>query len=155
MADLAPRIRALVPDFTTIIIGAASAADIASRSDGGGTRLTGYVPDIRPVMKEATCALVPLRTGGGTRVKILTAWAMGLPVVTTSVGCEGLEFRDGVHGFIRDDAAGFAQAAADLLQRPALARDLGRQARDHVVSRYSWPALLGGLRDAYTGLIGA
>jgi glycosyltransferase involved in cell wall biosynthesis len=154
LREIEPRIRAAVPGSATVLIGAASPADFARLGGVPNVHLTGYVPDIRPVMREATCAVVPLLTGGGTRVKILTAWAMGLPVVSTSLGCEGLAFEDGTHGFIRDDPAEFAAAVVDLLGSPERAHAMGLAARTHVVSRYSWQALLSPLREIYSGLLG-
>src|SRR5439155_1395282 len=81
-----------------------------------GVELTGYVEDVRPYVRAAACYIVPLRVGGGTRLKILDAWAMGKAVVSTSIGCEGLVAEDGRNILIRDDPDGFAQAVRAVLQ---------------------------------------
>ncbi len=152
LAEVAPRLLGSTDGYGIRIVGAASPADIARLGAPPAITLTGYVPDVRPCFDSAACAIVPLLTGGGTRVKILTAWSMGVPVVSTSIGCEGLAFEDGVHGFIRDDPAEFAEAVTRLLASPDRARAMGAAARAHVESRYSWKVLLRPLLDTYRGL---
>jgi glycosyltransferase involved in cell wall biosynthesis len=105
---------------------------------GRGVQLTGYVDDVKPYVHDAHCFVVPLRVGGGTRLKILAAWGMGKAVVSTSIGCEGLDVRDGWNILIRDDAAGFAAAIRELLSDAALRERLGANARTTVVEAYGW-----------------
>jgi polysaccharide biosynthesis protein PslH len=81
---------------------------------------------------------VPLRIGGGTRIKILEAWALGVPVVSTSVGCEGLEAVAGEHLMVADDPEGFAEACINLLRSPSLRERLARRGRDLVWKTYRW-----------------
>lgn len=152
LAEIAPRLLGPANGYGIRIVGAASPSDMNRLAAPPAVTLTGYVPDVRPCFDSAACAVVPLLTGGGTRVKILTAWAMGVPVVSTRIGCEGLAFEDGVHGFIRDDAAEFAEAVTQLLASPDRARTMGEAARAHVESRYSWKVLLRPLLDTYRGL---
>jgi glycosyltransferase involved in cell wall biosynthesis len=106
-----------------------------------GVELTGYVDDIRPHVDAAACYVVPLRVGGGTRLKVLDAWAMGKAVVSTSVGCEGLEARDGWNILIRDDPGDFADAVMRVLDDPELRATLGRNARATVEERYGWTVI--------------
>jgi glycosyltransferase involved in cell wall biosynthesis len=106
-----------------------------------GVHLTGYVDDIRPSVHAAACYVVPLRVGGGTRLKILDAWAMGKAVVSTSVGCEGLETRDGWNILIRDDPQAFADAVRQVLADSALRAALGANARDTAERIYSWDVI--------------
>jgi len=103
-----------------------------------GITLTGYVESIVPWVQKAACFIVPLRVGGGTRLKILSAWAMGKAVVSTSIGCEGLEARDGWNVLIRDDPKDFAAAVRQVLDDPTLASKLGANARATAVEIYSW-----------------
>ena len=103
-----------------------------------GVELTGYVEDVRPYVRAAACYVVPLRVGGGTRLKILDAWAMGKAVVSTSIGCEGLVAEDGRNILIRDDPDGFAQAVRAVLQDERLRRRLGAEGRRTVERHYSW-----------------
>jgi glycosyltransferase involved in cell wall biosynthesis len=103
-----------------------------------GITLTGYVDDIRPYVQNAACYVVPLRVGGGTRLKILDAWAMGKAVVSTSVGCEGLDARDGWNILIRDDPREFALAVQQVLSDTELRARLGAGARQTAERIYSW-----------------
>jgi glycosyltransferase involved in cell wall biosynthesis len=106
-----------------------------------GIEVTGHVEDVRPFMHEACCHIVPLRAGGGTRLKILNSWAMRKPVVTTSLGCEGLDAVDGVNALIRDDPRDFARAVLDVLDDSALAARLGASGRATVERTYSWEVI--------------
>jgi len=89
-------------------------------------------------VRAAACYVVPLRVGGGTRLKILDAWAMGKAVVSTSIGCEGLVAEDGRNILIRDDPDGFAQAVRAVLQDERLRRRLGAEGRRTVERHYAW-----------------
>lgn len=100
--------------------------------------MTGYVDDIKPIVQRAACYVVPLRAGGGTRLKILDAWAMGKAVVSTSVGCEGLHARDGENILIRDEPDAFAEAVLQVLRSPGLRDRIGRNARRTAESDYDW-----------------
>jgi glycosyltransferase involved in cell wall biosynthesis len=122
-------------------------------SDQHGIRLTGYVDDVRPYVLEAACYIVPIRTGGGTRLKILDAWAMGKAVVSTSVGCEGLEAVDGVNILIRDDPEEFAQAVRDVLSNPRLRDTLGKGARATAASVYEWDVIGDSMEMHYMGIL--
>lgn len=118
-----------------------------------GIRATGYVEDIRPFVREAACYAVPIRAGGGTRIKILDAWAMGKAVVSTAVGCEGLEAVDGENILIRDDPREFAGAVARVLREPALRRALGLAGRRTAEQRYGWDAIGEAMNRAYKALV--
>ena len=105
-----------------------------------GVTVVGPVPDIRPALAAARVAVAPIAVGSGTRIKILEAFAAGRPVVSTRVGAEGIAVTDGDTAFLRDDAAGFADAIVRLLGDRALAEAMGARARDLVVRRYDWRA---------------
>src|SRR5205807_75841 len=122
-------------------IGSASAGQQRHYWERHGVELSGYVDDVRPLMQAAACHIVPLRAGGGTRLKILTSWAMGKPVVSTSLGCEGLAAVDGDNILIRDDPADFAGAILAVLGDPALRRRLGERGRATAEARYSWDVI--------------
>ncbi len=117
-----------------------------------GVRTTGYVDDIRPFVREAACYVVPIRAGGGTRIKILDAWAMGKAVVSTAVGCEGLEAVDGENILVRDDPREFAAAVGRVLEDPVLRRTLGLAGRRTVERRYGWDAIGEAMNRAYQAL---
>lgn len=106
-----------------------------------GVELTGYVDDIRPYVHDAACTVVPLRIGGGTRLKITTGWALGKAIVSTSLGCEGLVANDGDNILIRDSADGFAEAVVSLLRDPDLRGRLGSAGRATAEEHYSWDVI--------------
>jgi glycosyltransferase involved in cell wall biosynthesis len=132
-----------------------STDDERARYAAAGIELTGYVNDIRDAVGSAACFIVPLRVGGGTRLKILDAWAMGKAVVSTSIGCSGLEARDGENIIIRDDPADFAKAIQSVLADAALRRRLSAAARQTAVSTYGWSVIGAHLKQEYFKLIGA
>ena len=145
-----PHVRTLTAEDVRVRwIGRASGEERRQYRDRFGVELTGYVPDVRPFMREAACHIVPLRTGGGTRLKILNSWAMGKPVVSTSLGCEGLETIDGENILIRDDPKDFAAAIRAVLDNAALRRRLSDGGRETVARLYSWDILGRELIDLY------
>ena len=109
--------------------------------------------DVRPYMRDALCHVVPLRAGGGTRVKILNSWAMGKPVVSTAVGCQGLEAVDGENILVRDDPREFAEAIRRLAGDPLLRRRLGENGRRTVEEVYSWDVVGRDMVCAYRRLL--
>ncbi len=139
VAEVFSRIRAVMPDARFVVVGARPPADIAALHDpASGIEVRGYVPDIAPLLAEAAATVVPTRAGSGMRVKILEAMAMGLPVVSTTVGAEGIAVIPGTHLLIADDAPAFADAAVRLLTDPALRAQLRAQAYALAATRYDW-----------------
>jgi glycosyltransferase involved in cell wall biosynthesis len=118
-----------------------------------GVAMTGYVEDIRPHVQRAACYVVPLRVGGGTRLKILDAWAMGKAVVSTSVGCEGLDARDGENILIRDDARSFAEAVGRVLCDVELRQRLASGARETAERSYDWDVIGARMVREYSALL--
>jgi len=150
--EILPRVRALNGETPARWVGRASEEDRRQYRDGWGIELTGYVADVRPYVRDAACFVVPLRVGGGTRLKILDAWAMGKAVVSTSVGCEGLAAEDGRNILIRDDPAEFARAVCDVLRDQSLRARLGAAARQTVEQHYSWERIGGPMLQLYDAL---
>lgn len=122
-------------------------------SERYGISLTGYVDDVRPYLTEASCFAAPLRVGGGTRLKILTAWAMGVPVVSTSLGAEGLEAEDGHNILIRDEPVAFAEGIERILGDEDLRRKLSTNGRVTVEDMYSWSAIGDKMLKEYKALL--
>ena len=151
-ADVLPHLRAAAEPGPVRWIGRASSEQQREYRDRYGIELTGYVEDARPMLRDAACHIVPLRAGGGTRLKILSSWAMGKPVVSTSVGCEGLAAIDGHNILIRDDPAAFAEAVIRVLDDPALGRRLGERGRATAERRYSWNVIGARMNDAYLAI---
>jgi glycosyltransferase involved in cell wall biosynthesis len=130
-------------------IGSGSSGLQQSFRDRFDVDVTGYVDDVRPAMRDAACHVVPLRAGGGTRLKILNSWAMGKPVVTTSIGCEGLHAVDGENVLIRDEPKAFAEAVLAVLGNRELRQRLGECGRETVERQYSWDIVGRGLIETY------
>lgn len=150
-----PIIRERAPASSLHLVGKNRDADRARFSRHPGVTCQGHVPDIRPHVANAQCAIVPLRIGGGTRLKILDAWAMGKTVVSTSIGCEGLDTKDGENIIIRDRPEEFAHAVVEVLVNDRLRTHIERNARATAEGKYSWQIIGQRLRDCYAGLLDA
>jgi len=133
-----PRIRSQCPGASLRITGSTKGVDLDSLPLNGGVTLTGFVEDIRPVVASSWVAVVPILSGGGTRIKILEAMALGTPVVATSKGAEGLDVVDGEHILLADDPVEFADRTLQLLRDPALHQRLVTNARRLVEQHYDW-----------------
>ena len=153
LQDIWPRIRTIEAPATLHLIGRNADADRARYAAAPGVSPLGYVADIRPVLAEARCCVVPIRIGGGTRLKILDAWAMGKAVVSTSVGCEGLDAVDGENILVRDTPDAFTDAVVEVLHDGALRTRLERNARRTAIETYSWSVVGRRLRSAYHQLL--
>lgn len=136
-----PLLRAAGVDDSVTWVGRASDAVRREYEHKYGIRLTGYVDDIRPLVAASACYIAPLRAGGGTRLKILDAWAMGKAVVSTAVGCEGLDARDGENILVRDTSESFADAVKLVLTDRILAERLGAGARRTAETQYDWEVI--------------
>jgi glycosyltransferase involved in cell wall biosynthesis len=143
------------PDSTLHLIGRAPPEDHARFSRHEAVTCQGYVPDIRPHLAEAACSVVPIRVGGGTRLKILDAWAMGKAIVSTSIGCEGLATRDQENILVRDDPRRFAEAVLAVLGDERLRARLGTEGRRTAEATYAWETIGRRLTGAYRTLLGA
>jgi glycosyltransferase involved in cell wall biosynthesis len=118
-------------------------------------QVTGVVDDVRPWLERADVVIVPLRIGGGTRLKILEAMAMGKAVVSTTLGAEGLAVVSERDLLVADDAAAFVTQIGRLLDDPTLGRRLGASARQLVASNYSWRRAVESLSIFYAELVEA
>lgn len=134
-----PRIRSSLPDVTLAIVGRDPVAEVRELADADpGVTVTGRVDDVRPAMEEAAAFVVPLRVGGGTRLKIYEALAMECPVISTSVGAEGLPLENGRQILLADDPAAFAAAVVRVLTEPELATGLATRGAEVVRARFGW-----------------
>jgi len=141
------------PSATLRLLGRNPPANQARYVQQDGVVGAGYVADIQPHLAEASCSVVPVRVGGGTRIKILESWAMGLPVVSTSLGCEGLAAVDGQNILIRDEPESFARAVVEVLSNKNLRTRLRQEGRQTAEDLYSWDSIGHRLRSAYMELI--
>lgn len=121
---------------------------------GQNVIVTGYVPDVREYIAKAAVYVVPLRAGGGMRIKILDAMAMGKAIVSTAVGCEGIEVRHGENIFIADTPQSFAECIIQLLESKKLREKIGQAAFELINVKYRWELVIQQLLDAYKLVLG-
>ncbi len=153
LTEIWPGVRAADRSSSLQLIGRNAPVDRKRYDAEPGVTALDYLPDLRPALSEARCCVVPMRIGGGTRVKILDAWALGKAVVSTSIGCEGLDAVDGENILVRDTPAAFADAVLRVLHDAELRARLERNARRTAVERYSWNVVGERLRAAYDHLL--
>jgi glycosyltransferase involved in cell wall biosynthesis len=138
LAEIYPLIKMVRPHVRLTITGSINGVNLAGLALDDSVQLTGFVPDVRIPVAEAAVCVVPLRRGGGTRLKILEAMALGTPVVSTTKGAEGHVAAHGEHLLLADTPGEFARATLALLEERALRTRLSEQARCLVVDRYDW-----------------
>lgn len=138
LSEIYPLIRRKISTVSLIITGSTKGVDLETLGLDESVQLTGYVDDIRIPVSEATVCIVPLRVGGGSRLKILEAMALGTPVVATQKGAEGLDVTHGNHLLIADDPQAFANNVLSLLGNHALCNKLSLTARALVEAKYNW-----------------
>ena len=135
-----PIIRERIPDVQLTLVGKNPSPRLRSVVDKSpNISLTERVEDVRPYIARSSAVIVPLRIGGGTRMKIYEAMAMARPVVTTSIGAEGLPIRNNVHALFADDPRSFARKTVEILENPDMQIRLGDTARDYVEKHFGWP----------------
>jgi sugar transferase (PEP-CTERM/EpsH1 system associated) len=144
-----PLILAQIPDARFYVVGQQPHARLAPLAANPAITLTGRVPDTRPYIAAAGVYVVPLRIGGGTRLKVLEAMAMSQAIVSTRLGCDGFDFRDGQEVCFADEPAAFAAAVIGLLRNRARAATLGQAARAYVERHYGWSAIVPQLEALY------
>ena len=137
-----PLIRAKRPDVTFYVVGRHPPERLKAQwEQTPGVVVTGIVDDVRGYIHDASVYVVPLRIGGGSRLKILEALAMEKVVVSTRVGAEGLHFDDGVHLLLRDSPEAFATAVLQVLQSPEAYTPLAQQGRRWLLDNYTWDSI--------------
>lgn len=147
-----PEIRRRVPSAHLYIVGKAPHPEVQRLASDPSITVTGYVPDILPYFGGADVYIVPLRVGGGTRLKVLEAQATGLPMVSTRLGAEGIDLVDGEHALLADTPSAFAEASVRLLNDAALRQRLRSQARALAEERYDWRRIAPRLFPLYDSL---
>jgi glycosyltransferase involved in cell wall biosynthesis len=137
--DILPLVRREIPQVTITVAGRLPSPHLLALAHADKhIRVTGSVDDIRPYIVRASVYVVPLRIGGGTRLKIFEAMAMGKAIVSTTIGAEGLPVTDGKEILIADRPDSFAHAVVSLLRQPEKRRQLGSSARGLVELKYRW-----------------
>jgi glycosyltransferase involved in cell wall biosynthesis len=141
LAEVMPRVRAVRPDVELWVTGDTGDVAIDRCAALGSVRFTGRLPDVKDTISGSAVAVVPLLTGGGTRLKVLEALALGTPVVSTRKGAEGLAVVDGEHLLLGDSPQEFAQAVLRVLGDASLAGRLSSAGRNRIGSTYTWDAI--------------
>jgi glycosyltransferase involved in cell wall biosynthesis len=150
--EIWPRIADANPDARCKIIGGSPSPQLLALA-GPRIEFTGFVPDLRPHIAEAAAVIVPLRLGGGTRLKIVEAMAMGKAMVSTTLGAEGIDAVPGRDILIEDQPDAFADAVIRLLAEPDLAARIGNSARQLSEARYAWSAAAKALEGFYRQIL--
>ena len=150
ISEIYPRIKFDIPEVCLTIAGknpSQTLLNLGKRDDS--INVTGIVEDIRPYIAQAALCIVPLRIGSGTRLKIMEAMAMGKPIVSTSIGSEGIGVNPGRDIILADDPVKFAQKVVELLRDPSLCRRLGKAGKRLAEERYDWKSIAGNLDQVW------
>jgi glycosyltransferase involved in cell wall biosynthesis len=150
--ELWPRVLARMPEARLAIAGSNPPDWLRQRAAERGIELQGDVPDATAFVRRLSVVLAPLRAGGGMRIKVLEAMALGKPVVATRLGAGGIDVRNDHDILLADDSDAFAEAVARLLREPETAARVGAAARASVAARYESDALARGLLAFYESL---
>lgn len=153
--DILPLIRRDIPDIRLLVVGRRAPDNIPEVQADPSIRVVADPPTLEPYYREATISVVSLRIGGGTRLRILEAFALGRPVVSTSVGCEGIDAADGEHLLVADTPQGMARQCVALLRDPALRQRLTVKARALVEQKYTWDSIQNRVGNAAVELLAA
>ncbi len=137
LIEIFPQVRERLPDARLIIVGRDPPPELKSLGNAPNVVVAGGVPEVKPYLAEASILAVPLDAGGGTRLKILEAFAAGLPVVSTAVGAEGIDAREGEH-FVQAERSHFANAIVQLLSEPERGAKMAAAARVLAREAYDW-----------------
>jgi glycosyltransferase involved in cell wall biosynthesis len=141
LSEIYPHIVDEEPKAQLRVTGSLEGVDVRRIPGSEAVNWTGHLDDVRPTVARSWASMVPLRIGGGTRLKILEALALGTPVVATSKGAEGLQLTSRGGVLIADEPAAFASRVVQLLRDPALRQQLGASGRDFVASHYDAAAV--------------
>jgi glycosyltransferase involved in cell wall biosynthesis len=150
--EILPRILASRPNTTFFIVGAGATEEL-KRLSSDNVVVTDTVPDVRPYVYRSQVFVVPLRMGGGTRLKVLEGMSMAKAVVSTSIGCEGIDVVHDEHLLIVDEPRAFADAVLRLFDDQEKRTDLGRRGRALVEQQYRWESVVERLEGFYTRLV--
>ena len=148
-----PLIKKELPDTTLTIIGYKPPPEIVALGKNRSVTVTGYIDDIRPYITDSKVYIVPVRLGAGMRGKILEAWAMAKPVVSTSIGCQGFDAVDGENISIANKPEVFAQKTITLLKDKELRLKLGKNGRKLAETKHDWKIIAQNLEEIYKNVI--
>jgi glycosyltransferase involved in cell wall biosynthesis len=150
--EILPHILASRPNAVFYIVGAGATSEL-KRLASDNVVVTDTVADVRPYVYKSAVFVVPLRMGGGTRLKVLEGMSMSKAVVSTSVGCEGIDVSHDEHLLIVDESRAFADAVLQLIADRARRLELGRAGRDLVERQYRWDSVVDRLEGFHARLV--
>lgn len=133
-----PLVKQRLPMMKLVIVGAHPAPEILALQKNPDVKVTGYVSDVRPYLRRSAVSICPMRVGAGAKNKVLEAMSIGTPVVSTSLGTEGIEAQPGHHMLVADTPKEFARHVCDIAQDAELRTRLARQARRLIEQKYDW-----------------
>jgi glycosyltransferase involved in cell wall biosynthesis len=151
--EIWPLLKTEIPDLSFTLIGSSPPKKILDLGKTEKIEVMGFVDDVRPYLARAAAYIVPIRAGGGTRLKILDALASGKAVISTSTGCEGLKVTPGRNILIGDSPAEFAKQVIKVCTDGDLMKSLGEEGRKLVEEKYSWKMIGDDLNSLYDSLI--
>ncbi len=151
--EVLPIIRQQLPETRFVVVGKAPPSEVQALASDPHIAITGYVAELEPYLAEADAFVVPLHAGGGMRVKILDAWLWGLPIVSTPIGAEGIELRDGENILLAEGAPAFADAVLRVLTDGQTNRKLRDAGRAWVEETYAWRAVYQRVDQVYARLL--
>lgn len=151
--DIHDRLLQRVPNVRILIVGKNPLAEVQAYASRPGVLVTGGVPDVRPYYRQAWLQMVPLRIGGGTRLKIVESLAIGTPVVSTTIGAQGLELKHGGNILLADTADAFAAEIAQCCTDAVLRQSLEEAGISTARRRFGWPAIGARLAGRYDSLV--
>ena len=153
-SEIWPRLRQRMPEAEVSVVGAKMPDSIRAWDGRDGIRIVGTVPDMRPYYHRHRLLACPIRAGSGTRLKLLEAYAAGIPAVATRLAAEGIEGQDGEHLLVADDPESFVEAMERLLRDEELAASIATAAMGLAVERYDWSASAENNRRGFHELLG-
>ena len=149
-----PQVQRQHPEFVFTIVGRNPAQSVLQLASQPGIEVTSTVADVRPYYHEAIASVVPLKMGAGSRLKILEAMAAGVPIISTTLGAEGLAVRHGEHIAITDSHQAMIQELLDLPHQTEQWQRRTKAARAQTLARYDWTSLGAALFDVHSTLAG-